>query len=56
MKVKFLKSHDVYSKGDTEVLPEGLANYLIMCNVCEEHKETKPKKEKKVIEPDLEKK
>lgn len=55
MKVKFLKSHDVYNNGDTENLPEGLANYLIRCKVAEEYKE-KPKKEKKVIEPDLEKK
>lgn len=51
MKVKFLKKHDVYSAGDTEDLPEGLANYLIRCLVAEE---AKPKKEKKVIEPKLE--
>jgi len=56
MKVKFLKPHDVYSKGDTEDLPEGLANYLVRCLVAEESKEIKPKKEKKVIEPDLDKK
>jgi len=56
MKVKFLKPHDVYSKGDTEDLPEGLSNYLVRCLVAEEYTEPKAKKEKKVIEPDLEKK
>jgi len=50
MKVKFLKSHDVYKAGDTEELPEGLANYLIQCTVAE------LATEKKVIKPKLEKK
>lgn len=56
MKVTFLKSHDIYSKGDKADLPNELATYLIRCMVVEEQTEPKPKKEKKVIEPDLEKK
>jgi len=47
MKVKFLKQHDVYSKGDIENLPDGLANYLIQCQVAELDKpKTEPKSKK----------
>ena len=47
MKVKFLKNHDVYSKGSAEDLPDGLANYLIQCKVVELDKpKTEPKAKK----------
>lgn len=54
MKVKFLKSHDVYSEGDTDDLPQELANYLIRCMVAEEYSEAKPKKQTKEFKQDLE--
>lgn len=53
MKVKFLKPHNGNLAGSTQEVTESLGNYLIRCNVAELDK---PKKEKKVIEPDLNKK